>query len=258
MLLLAVLGCSGKSRPPGDASTAATLGDAAVAARADAASSDAAPRPPAASPTSGEVQVRVEWKDVPVVARTSPGPTPCATARGAAVVPTTTWGIPDVLVFVTGASSASAARVVLADCALSPRLAAARAVELVSAVDRPARVTLTRRGATVSVLAGTLDAKAAAQAVRLSIAGHGVALALEADAVYELATVDPDPETAWIATGAAGTTDAAGLATIPDVAPGSHVVTAWLPPRAGRPARIARGTVEVTAGAVGELTLQLE
>jgi hypothetical protein len=34
-------------------------------------------------------------------------------------------------------------------------------------------------------------------------------------------------------------------------------VIAWLPPRAGQPARIARGTVTAAVGTLAELTLQL-
>lgn len=270
VVTLLLAGCSGKSRPPGDAAQLASHDGASAPPAIDGAAvatggapDDAAGAPtPDAAPTTGELQIRVEWKDAPVVARASAGPTPCATPRAPAVAPTTLWGIPDVLVFVAGARPPGAAtdapaRIRLVDCALTPRLAAAGSLELTSTFDRPTHVTLARRGTTEAVLAGTLE-KAAPQPVRLPIAGHTVALTLEPDAVYELATADPAPETAWIATGAAATTDSAGLATIAGVSPGSHRVTAWLPPRAGRPARIARGAVDVAAGTVSELTLQLE
>jgi hypothetical protein len=48
----------------------------------------------------GDVQLRVEWKDVPVAARASSGRTACGTPRAAAVAPTTTWGVPDVFVMI--------------------------------------------------------------------------------------------------------------------------------------------------------------
>ena len=41
-----------------------------------------------------------------------------------------------------------------------------------------------------------------------------------------------------------------------EVPAGPHAVTAWLPPRAGQPARIARGTV-TAAGSLAELSLRL-
>ena len=59
----------------------------------------------------GDVQIRVEWKDVPVEARASGGRTACGTAKAPAVAPTTTWGIPDVVVMIEvnhGKASATA------------------------------------------------------------------------------------------------------------------------------------------------------
>jgi len=41
------------------------------------------------------------------------------------------------------------------------------------------------------------------------------------------------------------------------MAVGAHAVTAWLPPRAGQPARTGRGTATVTAGELAELTVTL-
>ena len=54
------------------------------------------PKPASDAPAivsgAGDVQIRVEWHDVPAVVRASPGRTMCGTALAAAVAPTTTWG----------------------------------------------------------------------------------------------------------------------------------------------------------------------
>ena len=83
----------------------------------------------------GDVQIRVEWKDVPVEARGSAGRTACGTAKVPAVAPTTTWGIPDVVVMIdanhgkalagsgSGSLGGQGMRIVLEHCALAPRVA---------------------------------------------------------------------------------------------------------------------------------------
>ena len=97
--------------------------------------------------------------------------------------------------------------------------------------------------------------------LRLPIAGHAVTSPLDAGGVYELSTSDQEPETAWVAAGIQGATlavtDAAGQAVIRDQLPGTRAVTAWFPPRAGQPARIARGSVTVVPNQLAELTLVL-
>jgi len=252
--------CSGpKPRPPEDARASTPRPDATDAtARAGSAAApvavDAAPVRPA--PTTGDLQVRVEWRDVPVAVRASPGLTPCRTPRTAAVAPTTTWGIPDVVVLVEGMApeAEQRARVVLADCALSRRVVTGSTVRVESGVDHPARLTVAKRG-TLAAL-GTL-AKGTPRALQLPIAGHAVALALDDGAVYELATDGKDPETAWLVAAPAAVTDASGQVIVRDLAPGAHAITAWLPPRGGAPAKLARGTVTVEAGDLATITLDL-
>src|SRR6185369_13374927 len=143
LALAALAACSGKSRPE------ATR----VPVREDAAIGDAigdARRPSdalAARPATGDLQIRVEWPDVPVVARSSPGRTPCNTPRTPSVAPTTTWGVPDALVIVAGAAPPLAgAHITLADCTLTPRLAVGNGLAITSAVDRPAKLVLRKRG----------------------------------------------------------------------------------------------------------------
>lgn len=243
--LLVLAACSGnKARGPEDAGRAAPRADAAGTV-------DAAP----AVAATGELVVRVEWKDVPAAVRASPGRTACNTPRAPAVAPTTTWGIPDVFVLVEGTSAKPAdARVTLADCALAPRVAAGTTLLVDSAVSRPASITLARHGTVADPLA---LAATKPRAIQLPIAGHTAQVALEPGGIYQLATTDPTSESAWLVAGAAATTDAAGVATIRALPVGTHRVTAWLPPRSGHPARIARGEATITADAQAELTLAL-
>ncbi|HEX7837233.1 MAG TPA: hypothetical protein VF469_07200, partial [Kofleriaceae bacterium] len=94
--------------------------------------------------------------------------------------------------------------------------------------------------------------------VMLPIAGHTASVALDAGAIYSLETDTAEPELAFVAALPTGrVTDAAGHALVRDLALGTHAVTAWLPPRAGQPARLGRGTATVTAGELAELTVTL-
>jgi len=257
--------CSGKPGLEEAAPRAPAAGDAAssaaggAAAPGDAARGDAPPGDAAAARAApGDLQVRVEWRDVPVAARSSPGRTPCGAPRAPSVAPTTTWGIPDALVVVDGApapASPSVARVALADCALAPRLAAGSALAITSAADRPARLVLRKRGA-IDQLAVRLTAGEPVP-VLLPIAGHTVTAALDPGAIYSLETDGPDPELAFIAAGPAAVTDGSGHAVVRELAPGPHAVTAWLPPRAGQPARLGRGTATIAGGELAELTITL-
>jgi hypothetical protein len=169
-------------------------------------------------------------------------------------MPTTTWGIPGVLVVVEGARRAAEpviARVTLADCTLAPRVVAGDLLAITSAVDRPAKLVLRRRGALEHLVPGDPIP------VMLPIAGHTARLALEPGAVYSVETDTPEPELAFIAALSGQVTDASGHVLVRDLAPGTHAVTAWLPPRAGQPARIGRGTAQVTSGELTELTVRL-
>ena len=271
--LAAVVACSGKPRPEdatrgatgrGDAmsSSAAASGDAASsdAASGHAAPGDAAARGDAAiggaRGAAGDLQVRVEWPDVPVAARSSPGRTPCHTPRAPSVAPTTTWGIPGALVVVDGGPRSGGLQpgthITLADCALIPRLAVGTSLAITSAVDRPAKLVLRKRGTVDRLVAGE------PVPVLLPIAGHTVTAALEAGAIYSLETDAAEPELAFIAALPEGhVTDATGHALIRDLAPGPHAITAWLPPRAGQPARIGHGTATIVSGELRELIVRL-
>jgi hypothetical protein len=271
-LLLIAAACSSKARPDGVGSagvagsggsagsgSAGAAGSASSGSPADSAGS--ARSTPPMTPALGEVQIRVEWADVPAAARASPGRTPCNTPRAPSVSPTTTWGVPDAVVIVDGArADPPEPRIVLAECALSPRVAIGSSLVVESAADRPASVALAKR-AELPKPERPAPGAAAPRLLRLPIAGHAVAVSLDAGGVYELATADKDPELAWIVAprpgAVAAVTDTTGQIVLRNISPGTHAVTAWLPPRAGQPARIARGIVTVAAGALAELSLPL-
>jgi len=267
LLALPAAACSSKVRTDGSGSSSlagssGAAGSGSSAGSAGSGSAGSSATSSGASSGPGEVHIHVEWADVPVAARASPGRTPCNTPRSPSVAPTTTWGIPDAIVIVDGARvDAAEPRVVLAECALSPRVAVGSSLIVESAADRPASVTLAKRAELPKLESAASGAAAAPRVLRLPIAGHAVAISLDAGGIYELATADKDPETAWIVSprpgAAVAVTDASGQAVLHDIPAGAHAVTAWLPPRAGQPARLARGTITVTAGTLAELAVQL-
>jgi hypothetical protein len=224
-----------------------------VARDAGAATADAA------SAGGGALQIRVEWHDVPALARASPGRTRCGTARAGAVAPTTMWGIPEVFVIVDAPGAAApppSSQLVLEHCALSPRAVVAGAqLEVVSHADAPVQLALARRGELhdpASLAAGSV------RAIELPVAGHAVMIPLESGGLYELTGAETD--TAWVV-GAAGSfvavTGANGEAVLGDIPSGHHSVTAWLPPRAGQPGRVGKAEATVIAGTVVEVTVDL-
>ena len=209
-----------------------------------------------AAPATGDLQIRVEWKNVPAAMRNSPVPTPCSTPRAPALAPTTTWGVPDAFVIVEGGSPPLEARVVLADCALHPRVVAGSVLVVESAVDHPARLTLVRHGAIGDLAAGALHS-GERRVIQLPIAGHAVSIALEANAVYQLATDGADPETAWIVSGSSYATDATGQVVVKGLPVGARRVAAWLPARGNLTVRFATGTSAIVANELAELTIDL-
>jgi hypothetical protein len=255
---LLACGCacgSGKPKVADDARHVAVAkdGDAKDAAARDAAARDATHD--AVRATTGDVQVRVEWPDVPVAARTSPGTTSCGTPRAASVAPTTLWGIPDALVIVDGAPPTTGeVHVRLADCALSPRLAVGASLALDTTVDHPIAVHIAPRYQ-VTALREPLDASAS-RTVQLPIAGHTARLPLSAGDIIELTADVKDADPAWIAAGAGAVTDSSGAVLIKGIPVGPHTVHAWLPPRAGQPAHYTEGTVTVEPGDLTTLTLK--
>ena len=246
----AVAACSSHASKPADQEP--HVGP--VAVRGDARGPADAP-----APGQGDVQVRVEWHDVPAIARSSPGRSTCGTARAPAVEPTTTWGIPDVFVVVAppGASPpALAARVTFDHCALVPRaIVAGTSIAVSSDADVPAELGIARRG---SLADPSALAAGEPRHIQLPVAGHEVDVPLEAGGLYEISADGVDP--AWVIAAPqplVAVTDATGQAVLREVPSGHYTVTAWLPPRAGQPARVAHGDVGIAPGALAEITLDL-
>jgi hypothetical protein len=172
------------------------------------------------------------------------------------------WGIADVVVVADVSGAPSDARVVLADCAISPRVAIATPgghVSVASAADAPAKISIAKRGAPSAfdkLVAGD------ARTIMLPIAGASVSVPAVDAQLDELAVVGDAPETAeaaWliVTPNNAAVTDASGTAILRDLPIGAHAITAWLPPRAGQPARYAHGTATVVGGELAEITLEL-
>jgi hypothetical protein len=209
---------------------------------------------------TGDVQIRVEWKDVPAALRASPGATVCGTPSRPAVAPTTTWGIPEAVVSIEidhgKALSPIRPRIELEDCALAPRLAVAGpALAVASAADSPQTVTIAEVGHLplgAPLTAGT------PHALYLPILGHEVEVALTPGSIYtvtfgasEIATVI-SATTPYIAI-----TEPTGQVIVRDVPIGTYAVRAWLPKRGPLEPRAVTGTVTVAEGALAEVTLDI-
>jgi hypothetical protein len=243
VLLVALAACGSKTGPSEDAKqTTPTPKEGGPAPTADA-----------GPPALGDAGVRVEWKSVTTAARTSPGRTTCKTPRAPSVAPTTMWGIPEAIVIVEGATTTPGeARITLAECTLSPRVAVGTTLVVESAVDRPAKLALAKHG-TVADLANLTAGES--RVIQLPIAGHAVSIALEPNGVYQL-TFDADSEPAWIVAAPAAITDASGLATQRAPA-GPHAVTAWVPARGGQPMKLTKSTITVEPNQLVEVAVDL-
>lgn len=245
--------------------------------------------PRAESPRArGDVQVRVEWKNTPTAARASGGRTPCGTASAPAVSPTTTWGIPDVVVMIDAiappsssvdtASSSGAleqpastgdfgtiggrdpdqqqeaeTRVVFDGCTLSPRIAVGRDLIVASSSYTPAQVALRRIQAARPLVPAAADS--APRTIYLPVIGHEVAVSLRPDSLYRLKA---GSETATIVvppTPYYGVTEADGQVVVRDVPTGTFGVAALIPERSGQPARVAAGVVTVMRDGLSRVTL---
>lgn len=209
---------------------------------------------------TGDVQIRVEWKDVPAALRASPGPTPCGSAARPALSPTTTWGIPEALVSIEVDHGKAFApvrpRVELADCSLAPRLAiAGTTLAIASAVEQPQTVTLAEVG---HVPVGSPTAPGTPRTLYLPIIGHEVEAALTPGSIYSVAFGATETATIVAATTPyVAITEPTGQVVVRDVPVGTHSVRVWLPRRGPLEPRSATGTVTVTEGALAEITLDI-
>ncbi len=244
--LFLLAACSGKTSPPKSAVEDARAGSSVSADDANVVPGG-----------NGEVRIRVEWKDVPVDARRSPGRTSCGTPRPAAVEPTTLWGIPDVFVALDAEATQghAPARIVVDPCGLAPRAAITSGTFTVaSAVETPTKVDV--QGAGKLPLGGAV-ANDKSRPVYLPIAGHAVEVPVEGGAIVRVIAGSED---AWVVATEnpfIAVTESSGNVLLRDVPAGTHAITAWLPPRSGQPARLGRGEVTVTAGALAEVTVDI-
>jgi hypothetical protein len=223
--LVVLVACSGAKTKVEDAKPIVHPSDAAVVRAPDAA--------PVAG--KGDVSIRVEWHDVPLDAR-KPGP--C----GPQVSPTTTWGIPDVVVTLDapGTAPPRTPRVTLDTCLRPPVEIATGSLTVASNALQPAKLTLAKDGG-------------AALPIELPIAGHEVSVPLQpgryelvSGAAHAWVVAAPTPWTA--------VTDATGVAVLRDLPNGTYTVTAWSPASG----RSAKGSVTVEAGQLADVTLQLQ
>jgi hypothetical protein len=215
------------------------------------------------SSKTGDVQVRVEWKDVPATLRASAGRAACGEPAQPALAPTTTWGIPEVFVEIETdhgkAPPEDTARVEVSACGIAPRVAiTGPTVAIASTAEEPLRLHL---HPTNKLPLGTELPDVAATEIDLPILGHEAIATLEPGRVYQLALVDsPGSEHAAIisaTTPYTAVTEANGQVIVRDVPIGTYPVRAWLYPRDNAPSKIANGTVTVTDGALAEVTLDL-
>jgi hypothetical protein len=267
--LVVAAACGGKNAASDARSVPRAGSDAAAAAIGSSAGSGSGASA-IASGGRGAAQVRVEWKAPPAAVTASPGRDACGSAMRPDVEPTSTWGIPEVAVWIDVApvtrAEPAVARLVVSPCAITPRVAVAHPgdkLAIASAIEAPITATVMHYGDPSSplALAGNLIATAipagALIRVQLPVIGHEVDLALAAPAVDELrGSNSTDAWTITLAT-AAGVTDASGEVVLRDLPVGTHTVTAWLPRHGTAEARVAHGQVDVLPGGLAEVTLEL-
>ncbi len=214
----------------------------------------------------GDVQIRVEWKDVPAAARASNARTPCGSPAVPAVSPTTTWGIPEALAIVgvrTPPSESGAgiggneSRVVFDGCAFSHRIVIARtALVVASASFAPEALSFTPTPVPRSVATGSA-VPVGSLPIHLSVIGHELEIPLAKDTVYVLGAGSEAATVVAAPTPYYGVTEANGQVVLRGIPTGDHPVTAWIPARSGQPARLAAGTVTVRANELAEVTIDM-
>jgi hypothetical protein len=245
-MLVGVVACGGNTAHP------SAIEDARGAQTAAHDGGSATTPPPSGN---GDLVVTVEWKDVPVPARASPGRTSCGTPRLASVAPTTTWGIPDVVVFVDPAATTTVstgdAHIIAGDCSITPRVVVGDHLIVTSAARAPIVLGLVDAGLEPE----TKHAAPPAAMMQLPIAGHEVTRTLDAG-IYQL-KADTGDATWIVAKANALVSDAAGLASFHDLPAGPHTMVAWLPARGDQPAKLVTAKTTVTGGAPVELTIDL-
>jgi hypothetical protein len=265
---LVLAACAGKpAATRGDgAGSASPAGAAVLDARAAAVPDDV----PGArlgyrrAATAGTIEVRVEWADAPSTMRGSPGVSPCGAPLPPRVRVHTLGGVAGALVIADvpagrgfePAAVAAELAVEVDGCVPSPEVVVRGPLPTdltVRSLDgRPHAVSITTV-ATLTSGQALLDARepdGPLPAVRLAWAGAAVRREVRESTLLRVATEGAPTHPAFVAvvgTPYAGVTDETGAVTLGAAPAGTYPVTAWLPPRAGAPARVARGSVTVGA-----------
>ena len=215
----------------------------------------------------GTIAVTVTWPDAPAAVRRSAGVSACATPRPPRARIGALHGLAGAVVFLDGVTAgkrpppAAPVRLTVRDCAIEP--AAAVVPRLGATLEVQAQDDL---GHTVAIAllgpAWTAAAPAEPSSVtraRLPVWGHTVSLPLPVAGVRRV-TADGSDDAAYVVVTdhpyAVVTADD-GTAALEQVPAGTHAVVAWLPPAAGQPALLARGTAVVAGGDKVEVTLRL-
>jgi hypothetical protein len=225
---------------------------------------------PAAPPTTGNLELRVEWKDAPAAVRASPGRTPCGGARRGRAKVHTLWGVANAIVFVEDAGPSAGAgappvMLTVRDCELTPTalvVASAPAAVRVYNADAKTQAVTIEPAITLDDLAGA-PVKVTKKASRAALPwmGSEIEAAIAQPGALAIATADAPGDLAWVlappAGGAAAVTDDTGVAGFDRLAPGTHAITAWLPPAAGEKARVVTGEATIAVGKTTKLTIDL-
>ena len=269
-ILLGLTACSGGTASKPHVIEDARAGSSAVVAPPGTQVPSRSPGPYRVEPgtfAKGDAQIRVEWQAPPIEARASSGRTTCNTAKVPAVAPTTTWGIPDVIVMIDadhgrGFAIAEPQRLVIAQCELAPHVLVVEPMTpliVASGSTKPERLGYATLEPARPLALPPVQGSGAARAhpILLPVVGHEVSLSLHPDAIT---AIEAQEDVAIVVTPTQpyyAITEANGQVVLRDVPVGTFEVRALLPARGGQVARVARGTVTVIAGGLAEVTLSL-
>ncbi len=212
----------------------------------------------------GAIAVTVTWPDAPAKVRTSPGVTACGQRPPRATIGAL-HGVAGALVWIDGARSGKPpptddhVRLTVRDCRWQPAVAVvariAAGLELQAQDDAGHAVTISELGPAWTAAA---DAPVETRA-QLAAWGHTVRLPLATAGVRRVTSARAPDDPAWVLVTDhpyAAVTGEDGGVVLEQVAAGTHEVIAWLPPAAGQPAQLARGTATLVAGDKVELALR--
>jgi hypothetical protein len=210
-------------------------------------------------PGTGVIAAKVVWPTATAAVRAAPGRSACGAPRRPAAVIHTLHGVADVVVMVGGideAAPAAPARLVVRDCAVSPRvaIAAGGGFTIASADERRHVIDVARVG-DLAQLGAVVEPEPLLSAA-LPVVGHAVSSAIPVPSVVRVGVDGAGGDPGWLVAlphRFAAVTDATGAARFVDVPPGTHRVVAWAPAAGAT----VRGEVTVAAGRTAEVVLTL-